>query len=1015
MLTTYLWTIGMSVLLFTFIIGIYVEWSATLSFVSVINELHQLTKVIWNARSQGFSLSWILLDYQSIWKYLATSCFCISSCVLLDRIPASWRQLTLGNRIHTSRYNNYPSLVFNETLCYLLSIPNLITLTIGMLQAYSTSTLVTIDYPIFLPLALYLAIYLTTENSHRRQYLGYLLAVSTTIGLCCRCFGLQVLFIKGNYVNLGVSILCWLFAVYQEWGLHRRASKMDERRNGKMIRVHRPEGVKVIRAENVSLGETIILREGESTPATILVERLRCIRQTESPDYSIGTYYDRETSGEDVSRKFVKGETLISNRELTRPDLEITGKITKYAESEVSPDHRRGDTVPHFLDNVRIISDMVGFLLLLLISLSVSASAIAKEESAEISLQEVFTHILAAAISANVIIPSMRMTLLYNVYNLVVSLLYKSIKVVNYGCIPKLSQIDRVIFDKTGTLTEECLKVGCYHRYPEHGLTTLTEQTGWTLEELEFALGIANNESNINPSSHLVWGTSPEESEIVNYWREQCPCLTLSNPLRGEGKVTFSLREGRVKTVNIRVREPYLFGRGKLAKLQLVGDPGYQSLELLVRQDGTSHVSEIVGPEAKSWSQTCEREDPRRSMSIAYLIQDPDPQDHQDPIKLPEGTDWNLLAIYSFENPLRKGIPNLIQFISHQSVVPYILTGDGCEAAEEVSRRAGFPSRCLRVTNSTDVEKLLAELGEQGQLGEVTLTLEGNYLQAWLKSDPTGAAAFLDNDTIPKVIYRASRTVKEQVARSITSGLYMGDAANDALAISHSHVGISLRHGAEVCRLNADLIMKTPPDLIGLVTKNGYRDMLLSGGERLLEDVCWMGGLTAGCLVIGLHRHGFTFLADSPLYLETWKPLPMLFVSSLQYTISVLAYASADCERHSHCWRCLAVSSARWHIMGLIVGMLLAWCIKNWYPEGNFSYLVLHALDIIVLTKHSWHCTSSGRPRIARRRSGGLFGNQCFGSAQTEKRIGFLLSILDSIPSRCLLYWVFTLLGEGLF
>ena len=120
MLSTYLWTIGISVLLFTFILGIYVEWSATLSFVSVVNEFHNLTKVIWNTRSQVVSLPVFQLDYGSLWKYLATTCFCVSSCVLLDRVPSSWRQLTLGNRIHTSRYNNYASLVFNETLGYLL-------------------------------------------------------------------------------------------------------------------------------------------------------------------------------------------------------------------------------------------------------------------------------------------------------------------------------------------------------------------------------------------------------------------------------------------------------------------------------------------------------------------------------------------------------------------------------------------------------------------------------------------------------------------------------------------------------------------------------------------------------------------------------------------------------------------------------------------------------------------------------------------------------------------------------
>ena len=141
----------------------------------------------------------------------------------------------------------------------------------------------------------------------------------------------------------------------------------------------------------------------------------------------------------------------------------------------------------------------------------------------------------------------------------------------------------------------------------------------------------------------------------------------------------------------------------------------------------------------------------------------------------------------------------------------------------------------------------------------------------------------------------------------------------------------------------------------------------------------------------------------------------MLFVSSLQYTISVLAYASADCENPSHCWRCLAFSSARWHIIGLLYGMLMAWSIKNWYPNGNWSYLVLHGLVISILIRHSWHCLFVTRPRLALRRSGGLFGNQHFASETVERQIGFGLSILDSVPARCLLYAVFNLLNEGYF
>ncbi len=984
-------------------IGIYTEWSVIISFLSVVGEFRYLTQTLWEVRKEDLNLKAFLGHYQWLSHYFGYFCFLVSILVLIDRIPSSWRMLTLGNRLQTSRYPNTASLVFNVTLAYLLSIPNLVTLTIGYLQAYNTSVLVVLSHSTLCKLGGFLGVsyYFWSGNIN--------LAVALIIGIFSGLWafsGVTLYYLKGNYVNLGVSVICWLFALYQEWDVYRRARQMDERRNGNLVRLI-GRVTQLTRADTLLLGDTILLREGEITPAGIQVERIRCLRETADPDYQIATYDDRESSGEDVSRKFTVGASLVAHRKLTRPDIEITGRITDYVTPEVAMEAQLGDSVPRFLDRVRIIADLVGFLLLILISLSVSASALAKDENPEkVIVNQIFTHLVAAAISANVLIPSMRMTLIYHVYNLFMAGLYQRIKVVRYGCLPKVSGIDRVIFDKTGTLTEEDLRVGKHYLYPMTLIGVfrdISEQTGWTPEELQFALTMANNECNINPKTDRVWGTSPEESEMVNYWRDHYPDLSFTNPLRDTGVLTFCLG-GEQRRLEITDRKPYRFGVGKLAVIIIHGDK--DRLTLRVRQDGTSHIIGVLPSQAREWSETCERDDPRRSISIAFQL------DQSEETEMTSDT-VHLLSIYSFENPLRPDIVPLIQFIASQGLPPYILTGDGAEAAEEVSRRAGFPSQYHRLC--------LANQGDQGfgcltrPDGRYTISIEGRYLESWLQEDPDSATTFLNQDNEPKVIYRASKTIKEQVAKAISRGLYVGDAANDALAIQHSYLGVALRHGADICRLNADLTMISPPDLMGLLEKNGFRDMFLAGGERLLEDVCWMGGLTAGCLVVGLHRHGFTFLAGSPLYLDTWKPLPMLFVSSLQYTISVLAYASADCESQSHCWRCLASHSARWHILGLMVGMTVAWTVKNCYPEGNFSYLVLHALDIIILTKHSWHCLVQSRPRIAPRRSGGLFGNQRFGQTPQEQRFGFVLSILDSVPARCLLYGVFTLLGEGYF
>ena len=108
---------------------------------------------------------------------------------------------------------------------------------------------------------------------------------------------------------------------------------------------------------------------------------------------------------------------------------------------------------------------------------------------------------------------------------------------------------------------------------------------------------------------------------------------------------------------------------------------------------------------------------------------------------------------------------------------------------------------------------------------------------------------------------------------------------------------MSLRHGSEICKIKSDLILTSPVDIEGILCDNGYRDMLLVGGERLLEDICWMGGLTAGFLVIGFYNNSYRFLQNSILYIDTWRPLPMLIISSIEYTLSVMGYASSNANR----------------------------------------------------------------------------------------------------------------------
>mgnify|MGYP000751629295 FL=1 len=185
--------------------------------------------------------------------------------------------------------------------------------------------------------------------------------------------------------------------------------------------------------------------------------------------------------------------------------------------------------------------------------------------------------------------------------------------------------------------------------------------------------------------------------------------------------------------------------------------------------------------------------------------------------------------------------------------------------------------------------------------------------------------------------------------------------------------------------------------------------MLLVGGERLLEDVCYMGGLTAGCLVIGIYQNEYRFLSDSILYIDTWKPLPMLIISSIEYTLSVIGYASSNCNSNNYKKKSIVISSTYWHIIGLLIGISFAWIVKSKFTNYNWSTTILHILDILILLKHSYHCLIIDNNQVSRQYNG-ILGNQIVPSTNNYSKMRMCLNVLDSIPFRIFLYLIFIVL-----
>ena len=150
--------------------------------------------------------------------------------------------------------------------------------------------------------------------------------------------------------------------------------------------------------------------------------------------------------------------------------------------------------------------------------------------------------------------------------------------------------------------------------------------------------------------------------------------------------------------------------------------------------------------------------------------------------------DDRLLAIIAISDPLREEVPDAIRQCEQAGIDVKIVTGDTAETAREIGRQIG----------------LIPDSSPAVGVGNV-LSITGSEFAAMSDEDAQKIVTGL------KVMSRARPTDKQrlvsQLQRQGQVVAVTGDGTNDAPALNHAHVGLSLGSGTSVAKQASDITL----------------------------------------------------------------------------------------------------------------------------------------------------------------------------------------------------------------
>ena len=138
----------------------------------------------------------------------------------------------------------------------------------------------------------------------------------------------------------------------------------------------------------------------------------------------------------------------------------------------------------------------------------------------------------------------------------------------------------------------------------------------------------------------------------------------------------------------------------------------------------------------------------------------------------------SLIAVFVFQNNLREGIRDAIDFFQNRGVYIRIISGDNPETVRAIAEQAG-----IRQTDKS---------------------ITGKEMELWDKSD------FKNKAKMYFIFSRVMPAQKEKIIEALKGDGFtamIGDGANDALAIKNADLGIAMFEGAPATRHLASVVL----------------------------------------------------------------------------------------------------------------------------------------------------------------------------------------------------------------